>query len=164
MRQINFPDPEDPHRYDDMLGLPHPVSRKHPQMSLDNRAAQFSPFAALTGYEVEVTEAGRMTDRRIELSECEKAELNQRLQCIQGWIDQQPGKWASLDASLSMPQIRITHFVPDERNDGGRYDVAEGTVRRIDPFNQSVVMTDGRVIPIPDIIVIESNGFRTGSE
>ena len=157
MRHNPFPGAEAPHRYDDMLSLPHPVSRKHPQMSRGNRAAQFAPFAALTGYDAEVAEAGRRTDRRIELSECEKTILDECLQVIQKWLDQRPGKWNSSGASseFSMPEVAITHFVPDERKEGGAYAIAKGQVRKIDLCEQAVVMADGLRISIPDIIAID---------
>lgn len=166
MRQSQLPNTKDPHRYDDMLNLPHPVSRKHPQMSRYNRAAQFSPFAALVGYDAEVAEAGRMTDRRIELSESEKAVLDERLHIIQKWIDQRPSKWdlSSASSEFSMPEVSITHFIPDERKDGGAYAITKGTLKKIDLCEQAIVMTDGSSILISNIIAIESETFGTDFE
>lgn len=159
-----FHSADDPHRYDDMLRLPHPVSTRHPPMSLLNRAAQFSPFAALSGYDAEVAEAGRMTDRRLSLSESEKAALDERLHVIQRWLDQRPSKWtcpAGEASGFSMPEVSITYFVADPRKAGGSYVATTGTVKRIDLCVRSVVMTGGCVIPIEDIAAIESDAFRT---
>ncbi|MDO5377768.1 MAG: hypothetical protein Q4G52_05475 [Clostridia bacterium] len=161
MRQKPCSPTEDPHRYDDMIPLPHPVSQKHPQMSRCNRAAQFSPFAALAGYDAELAEAGRTTDRRIELSESEKACLDARLRIIQKWLNQRPGKWDAPGASPTppTPPISMTHFVKDPRKDGGTYITTQGAVRRIDRYAHAVVMDNGQSIPIETIIAIESKAF-----
>ena len=120
--------------YQDMLDMPRHVSRRHPQMSLSARAAQFSPFAALTGYEDVIAEAGRHTDSRIYLSDDEKLSINDA-------IKDSVGKGISLVC-----------FVPDERKDGGSYEKAEGTLRRIDPESGVLVLDDGRRIRIEDIV------------
>ena len=120
--------------YQDMLDMPHHVSRRHPQMSLSARAAQFSPFAALTGYEDAIAETGRHTDSRIYLSDDEKLSINDA-------IKDSVGKGISLVC-----------FVPDERKDGGSYEKAEGTLRRIDPASGVLVLDDGRCIRIDDIV------------
>ena len=120
--------------YQDMLDMPRHVSRRHPQMSLSARAAQFSPFAALTGYEDVIAEAGRHTDSRIYLSDDEKLSINDA-------IKDSVGKGISLVC-----------FVPDERKDGGSYEKAEGTLRRIDPESGVLVLDDGRRIRIDDIV------------
>ena len=131
---------EDASRYHDIIGLPHPVSTQRPRMSMLNRAAQFSPFAALTGYEDTIRETARLTDTRIELDEYAKAALDARLQAIQ-----------------SNPRlfVVITYFVPDTRKAGGAYVTAEGSVRKID--RHTVQMTDRTEIPIEDIIEIEGD-------
>ena len=120
--------------YQDMLDMPRHVSRRHPQMSLSARAAQFSPFAALTGYEDVIAETGRHTDSRIYLSDDEKLSINDA-------IKDSVGKGISLVC-----------FVPDERKEGGSYEKAEGTLRRIDPESGVLVLDDGRRIRIDDIV------------
>lgn len=120
--------------YQDMLDMPRHVSRRHPQMSLSARAAQFSPFAVLTGYEDVIAETGRHTDSRIYLSDDEKLSINDA-------IKDSVGKGISLVC-----------FVPDERKDGGSYEKAEGTLRRIDPESGVLVLDDGRRIRIDDIV------------
>lgn len=131
---------EDTSRYHDIIGLPHHVSTDRPRMSMLNRAAQFSPFAALTGYEDSIREVARLTDARIELDECAKAALDAKLQIIQ-----------------SNPQtpVSITYFVPDARKAGGAYVTAEGSVRKID--QHIVRMADRTEIAIEDIISIEGD-------
>lgn len=120
--------------YQDMLGMPHHVSRRHPQLSLSARAAQFSPFAALTGYEDVIAETGRHTDSRIYLSEEEKLAIDEVVRSTVGGV------------------ISLVCFVPDERKDGGSYEKAEGTLRRIDPESGVLVLDDGRRIRIDDIV------------
>lgn len=131
---------EDTSRYDDIINLPHHVSTQRPHMSMLNRAAQFSPFAALTGYEDSIRETARLTDARIELDECAKAALDAKLQVIQ--------------SNPQMP-VSITYFVPDARKSGGAYVTAKGCVRKIGP--RMVWMTDRTEIPIHDIIEIEGD-------
>lgn len=139
--------PDDPHRYDDIIGLPHPVSRKHPRMPLENRAAQFAPFAALTGYDAAIQEKARLTDKRIELDEDEKAKISDRLQLIQEHIE------AHLD-------VTITFFQPDGRKDGGAYVDIAGCIKKIDVLERVIVMTNGKVIPIDDVVAVTGELFR----
>ena len=126
------------HRYDDVINRQHPTSKKHPRMSNMNRAAQFAPFAALTGYEESIEETARLTDRRIELSEYEIEELNAKLNFIQEHIKERP-------------EVTITYFRPDERKEGGEYLAVTGKVRRIDEVNRVVVFEDERVVWIETI-------------
>lgn len=133
---------EDTSRYDDIISLPHHVSTRRPRMPMPNRAAQFSPFAALTGYEDSIRETARLTDTRIELDECAKAALDAKLQILQ--------------QHTQLP-VSITYFVPDARKSGGAYVTAEGTVRKIDPTRHVVRMADRTEIPIEDIIGIEGD-------
>ena len=128
--------------YDDIIHLPHPTSKKYPRMSQQARAAQFAPFAALTGYDDAVREKARLTDRRIELNEDETAVLNERLQRTQEHIKEHP-------------EIRFTCFVPDERKAGGAYVEITGMVKKIDTVNQLVLLTNGTKFPIEDIIEIK---------
>ena len=132
--------------YDDLLHLPHHVSEKHPQMSVHDRAAQFSPFAALTGYEVAVQETARLTDRRIELDEGEKAAIDQRLTLVQ--------------ERLPVPtEVTITYFLPDKKKAGGAYVSVSGTVKRIDDYERMVILRNGTSIPIDDILHINGELF-----
>ena len=124
--------------YDDIIALPHPEPRTHPRMSLHDRAAQFSPFAALTGHSAAIAETGRLTDSRITLDESEMARVDAELQHLQELLP-------------SRPTVSITYFVPDERKAGGSYQTVTGTARRIDTVNSVLLLTDQRAIPIPDI-------------
>ncbi len=124
--------------YDDIIYLPHHVSRNHPQMPLRERAAQFAPFAALTGYEAAVGETARQTTERRELDAQEAAELNRRL--------------ASLIARLpERPEVTIEYFVPDDRKAGGAYVTMTGVVRNISVSERLLVMEYGTAIPLEDI-------------
>ena len=132
--------------YDDILLLPHHVSEKHPPMSRLDRAAQFSPFAALTGYEAAVKETARLTDRRIELDESEKGAIDQRLTLVQ--------------ERLPDPiKVTITYFVPDKKKVGGAYVNVSGTVKKIDDYERMVILRDGTSIPIEDILHINGELF-----
>lgn len=123
--------------YDDIIDLPHPTSEWHPRMSMANRAAQFSPFAALSGYDDAVKETARLTDGKIDLTEEEKSILDARLQRLT------PGENAA-----------ITYFQPDARKQGGAYLTASGEVKRIDGAAREIVLMDGRRIPIDDILEV----------
>ncbi len=134
------------HRYDDMLHLPHHVSATRPQMSLIDRAAQFSPFAALTGYEAAIKETARRTDEFIELDENSRAELDLRL------------RWLAYHRR-ERPAVEITYFLPDERKSGGAYVTANGWVKKIDECQRCIVMEDQTVIPIERIYEIGGQVF-----
>ena len=124
--------------YNDIIRLPHHVSQNHPQMSLRDRAAQFAPFAALTGYESAVGETARLTSERRELDPQEAEELNRRL--------------TELAARLpDHPEVTVEYFVPDERKSGGAYVTVTGRVRHISVAEKTLVMEDGVVIPLDDI-------------
>jgi len=133
--------------YDDIINLPHHVSATRPHMTAINRAAQFSPFAALTGYDAAIKETARLTDERVELDEYTKDILNDRLQIIADWIKEHP-------------EIAITYFQPDAKKNGGAYVTATGTAKKIDIYERVVIMTDGMVIPIDEIISIEGQIFE----
>ncbi|NMA84347.1 MAG: YolD-like family protein [Epulopiscium sp.] len=134
-------DLNDVNRYDDIINLPHHESKTHPRMSKLNRAAQFSPFAALTGYDMAIKEAARLTYKRIELDETEKSVLDEKMRIIQ-------------DTLSSKPEITITYFQPDEKKLGGAYLSITGIVKKIDGYNRSILMQDGTRIGIEDIISI----------
>lgn len=135
-------------KYDDIINLPHHISVTHPRMSTINRAAQFSPFAALTGHGSAVKETVRLTDKRIELDEGIKDELSHRMQIVSDSIKEQP-------------EISITYFKPDEKKDGGEYITAISSVKKIDEHGRVVVMNDCTIIHIDDIINIDGEIFET---
>lgn len=137
-------------KYDDIINLPHFVSKKHPQMSIRDRAAQFSPFAALTGYDAEIKEATRLTDKRIELDEDVLDKLNERLYIL----------WKVLDDGSVDPEVRITYFEKDLRKDGGRYITLSGRVKKIHEYRNVVIFEDGTEIPVHDIIDIDGDMFN----
>lgn len=128
--------------YDDIIHLPHHVSATHPHMSAIDRAAQFSPFAALTGYDAAIKETARLTDKRVELDESMKAALSNKLQMI-------------ADRLKEHPEIAITYFQPDAKKNGGTYVTVINTVKKIDVYKRIVVLTDGIVIPVDEIISID---------
>lgn len=132
--------------YDDIINLPHHVSKKRPQMSIEQRSAQFAPFAALTGYDEAVKETARRTDKRIELDDGQKEILNNKLLYILENID-------------IKPEITFTYFVPDNRKSGGKYIEKTGIIRKIDMVEQYVQFIDKSKINISDIIEIESHIF-----
>lgn len=134
--------------YDDIINLPHHVSKKRPQMSIEQRSAQFAPFAALTGYEEKVKETARLTDKKIELEEGQKEIINNKLLYILENID-------------SKQEVTFTYFVKDSKKSGGKYIEKNGIVRKIDMIEQYIQLIDKSKIDINDIIDIESNLFAT---
>ena len=133
---------EDKQKYDDILHLPHHVSRSHPHMPRADRAAQFSPFAALTGYKEAIGDTGRRTENRMELEEDMKIILDEKLRMLQ-------------EQAAEHPKAAITYFLPDERKEGGTYSTVHDCIKKIDPYRQVLVMQDGTEIPLADIIEIE---------
>lgn len=129
-------------KYKDIINLPHPVSKKHPQMSIHDRAAQFASFAALTGYEDEVKETARLTDQKIEIDEELKQILNDKLNNIKEKI-------------ATKPKVIFTYFIPDSKKEGGSYEKIIGRVKKIDGYKQIIVLEEGKEIPISEIIKIE---------
>lgn len=132
--------------YEDIIHLPHHVSSKRPQMSMADRAAQFSPFAALTGYDDAIQETGRLTEQKIELDEETLEKLDERFQILQEHLDEQP-------------EVRFTYFKPDERKEGGAYLTVSGIVRKIKLYERKILLQDGTVIPVDDILKMESPIF-----
>jgi len=128
--------------YEDIIHLPHHVSQNHPPMPMIDRAAQFSPFAALTGYDAAIAETGRLTDEKIELDEQSRAQLDERLQLVM----EHPNA-----------QVKITYFVPDARKDGGSYEEKTGSIKKIDAHSRTIVMQDGTQIPIDNVVEITSD-------
>ena len=129
-------------RYDDIIDLPHWQSTTRPRMSRLNRAAQFAPFAALTGHDAAVQETGRLTDSFKELDESRKAELDAKLRYLMDHLHEEP-------------HVKITFFQSDARKEGGAYIGTAGMVRKIDEFEKVVVLQDRRAIPIEKIFEIE---------
>ncbi len=132
--------------YDDIINLPHRVSAKHPRMPMRDRAAQFSPFAALTGHGAAVEETERLTQPFCEPDESEKAVINEKLRYLADIIGQNP-------------VITVTYFEPDKRKDGGEYLSVTGAVKRIDAVGQNVIFTDGQRISVEFISDIQSDIF-----
>lgn len=132
--------------YEDIINLPHPVSKNHPQMPLEDRAAQFAPFAALTGHDAAIKETARVTDERLELSEEAIAQLNDKLNQIRDTIGTEQ-------------RFSITYFVPDGKKSGGAYVTCTGPVKKIDEYEHDIVMMDHRVIPMEHISNIECDDF-----
>ena len=134
-----------PDNYDDIKHLSRPQYDDFPPMSISDRAAQFSPFAALVGYDDEVAETARLTDSRKELTEDEAAELSSKLGRMLGMLDERP-------------EVRVTYFVPDSRKSGGRYSEKTGAVRIFSESDRALVFTDGAKIKVRDIIQLEISG------
>ena len=133
---------ESTHKYDDIINLPHPVSKSHPPMPLSDRAAQFSPFAALTGYEAAMEETARLTDEKQLLSEDAIEKLNEKLRALAEHKD-------------AVKNVTITYFKPGEQKNGGAYIAYSGIVKRIDEYARVVIMEDKTAIPIEQIREIE---------
>lgn len=130
--------------YDDILHLPHPTSKTHRRMSRQDRAAQFSPFAALTGYEAVVKETARLTEKRPVLTEDEVAELDARLRLAM-----------ELDA-----EVTVTWFQPDAKKSGGSYVTTTSRVKKADELQRILTMEDGTQIPIQEVTAVESTIFN----
>ena len=134
------------HNYDDIIHLPHHVSAKHPQMPLMDRAAQFSPFAALTGHAAAIQETARVTEEWLELDENEKAVLDERLQLLR--------------EKLSLrPEVIITYFEPDTKKSGGAYLTVTGRVKKIDGYGRRVILEDGTDLDMGRLFSIEGEFF-----
>ena len=131
--------------YEDIIHLPRPVSKNHPPMPLRDRAAQFMPFAALTGYDAEIRESARLTEEEADLSEDLQTELNEKLAQVRAELQQ--GR---------QPQITVTYFLPDEKKAGGAYIVKEGAVKKTDPYTGTMLFTDGTEIPLSGIFDMEA--------
>lgn len=129
-------------KYGDIISLPRPVSDRHARMPNYDRAAQFSPFAALTGLEDQMGETARLTDAMAELTESRKGELNEVLQKLKEKI-------------ANCPEISVTWFRPDSRKSGGAYLTTLGNLKKIDEYTHSLLMKDGPVIPIADILNVQ---------
>ena len=127
------------HRYDDIINLPHHVSQKHAPMARADRAAQFSPFAALTGLDAALRETARLTDQRITLDEYEQAALDEL-------------------TKKEHPTVEVCYFVPDTRKAGGAYCTVTGVVKKMAEFEGLLIMADGTEVPMGEISVLELHG------
>ena len=136
-----------PHPYEDILHLPHHVSKERPHMSLLDRAAQFSPFAALVGYEDIIDETARLTTQQRELDEVEKAELDRRVGILAAHLREKP-------------VVTVEYFVPDTLKSGGAYVSKSGALVRISPVRKTLTLADGTSIRFKDVVGIESDLFR----
>lgn len=134
------------HKYDDIINLPHHVSAKHPQMELLDRAAQFSPFAALTGHEDSIRETARRTEEFLELEEDKKEQLDEKIHVLQENL------WKK-------PEIIVTYFVPDEKKDGGAYVTYRGRIRKIDTYRHRLLFEDGTDVGMQYIFEIDGEMF-----
>ncbi len=134
-------------KYDDIINLPHHVSKRHPQMPLLNRAAQFSPFAALTGHEDAIRETARLTESFTELDEDQKKMLDAQLQMIRENLEREP-------------ECEITYFRPDEKKNGGSYVTACGRIKKIDEFAHRILFTDGKALPMQHLFAIRGELFQ----
>lgn len=130
------------HKYEDIIRLPHPDPKNHPRMSMHDRAAQFSPFAALTGHGDHIRETARLTDGKTEVEEDELALLDERLRCLRERLDEKP-------------QVTVAYFQPDGRKDGGAYLTVTGTVRKIDEYEHRILFDDGTTVDIGEIYEID---------
>ena len=139
---MNF---DDTNPYADIIDLPHHVSQKHPRMPMEKRAAQFSPFAAVSGHDEAINETARLTDERLELSEDEIAVLEEKLRLLQEHIKEQP-------------EITVTYFQPDEKKSGGAYVTVTGSAKRIDEVGRVLIFRNGTTIPIKHILCMDNLG------
>lgn len=130
------------HKYEDIIHLPHPDSAKHPRMAVADRAAQFLPFAALTGYDAAVKETARLTEERMELDEDEKMALDRSMQFIQNHLGEEI-------------EVTITYFQPDERKAGGAYRTVTGKIKKMDQYERCMVLQDGLKIRFDSVVDIE---------
>ena len=131
-------------KYDDIINLPHYEPKYHPRMSKYKRSAQFAPFAALVGYDEQVQECSRLTDKRLKIDDELKEKINYKLNKINELIK-------------NNPVVEITYFIPDVKKDGGKYITEKGNVKRIDYINRFIKLTDNKKIILDDVIDIKIN-------
>lgn len=132
--------------YGDIIHLPHPTSKNRPRMSIHDRAAQFSPFAALSGHAAAIAETARLTDRKLELDEDTRAELDRRQAIL-------------LEHISERPEVIVTWFRPDERKEGGAYITTTGRLKKLDEAERILILTDDTRIPLEAVVSLESDSF-----
>lgn len=133
-------------KYDDIINLPHPTSAKHPRMPISERAAIFSPFAALTGHAAAIQETARLTEQKMELDEDTKAELDRRQAIL-------------LEHIAEQPEVTVTWFQPDEQKDGGAYITTTGRLKKIDQVERALFLLDGSKILLDNVSGIWNDYF-----
>ena len=135
-------------KYEEIMKHPHHVSKTRPQMPMSDRAAQFAPFAALTGYDSAIKETGRLTDEKIDLDEEALTALDMKYQLLMDTFDE-------------APEVTSTYFQPDERKAGGKYITATSAVKKVDDFERRITMHDGTKIPMYDVLSIDGELFSS---
>lgn len=135
--------------YKDIIDLPHHTSKRHPRMSMYNRAAQFSPFAALTGHDAAIREVARITDELVQ-DESAMTELERKFLLLSSKLDEQP-------------VISITYFKKDALKKGGSYITAEGVIRKINEYEQTLFLDNGAIISLSSITDIDSEQIDFGN-
>lgn len=138
---------KDESKYEDIIHLSHPISASHTQMSIRDRAAQFSPFAALTGYDAAIKETGRLTNARMEIDEDGKSRLDEKIQMLMEVLEEKP-------------LVTITFFLPDEKKAGGAYVNVTGYIKKIDKYARTIILTDKTIIAMDEICQIDCEMFR----
>ena len=133
--------------YDDIINLPHPTSTKHPWMPMSDRAAIFSPFAALTGHAAAIQETARLTDQRMELDEDTKAMLDLKQLIL-------------ADRIAERPEISVVWFRPDARKEGGQYVTTVGQLKKVDDIARILQLADGTTIPLDEVLELRSDCFH----
>lgn len=128
----------DDHAYDDILDMPHHISEKHPRMDSLDRAAQFSPFAALTGYDAAIEETARLTEEKVELDEDRLKILDRKLSEL-------------MEGDLAKKKVSITYFVPDEKKKGGKYVTVSGNIKKLDKNSRQLILDDDTIIPVGEV-------------
>lgn len=134
-------------KYNDMIDLPHHVSERHPQMDRLSRAAQFIPFAALSGYDDAIEEESRQTDERIELTEERIADINRKLFALMNDVNKHPA-------------VRISYFEADQRKPGGAYHTVAGVIKKMFISEKIILLNNDLAIPFSDITEIEPEEQR----
>lgn len=132
------------HEYDDIINLPCPTSKTRPRMSMYQRAAQFAPFAALTGHDAAIRETARLTDSMVELSDDDKRILDEKIQAIIQHVSEHPN-------------VSITHFVADSRKSGGTYTITEGTVKKWDEYQRLIIFDNDCSVHIQNVLDIQTD-------
>lgn len=133
-------------KYDDILSLPHPTSSRFPRMGAIERAAQFSPFAALTGYDDAIQETGRLTQQPVELQEDARQDLDQKQHLL-------------LELAHCTPEVSVSYFLPDTQKDGGAYVTVRDRLRSVDPLRRLMILKNGTQIPLDAVIELDSPVF-----
>lgn len=134
--------------YEDIINLPHHISKTHPQMPMSDRAAQFSPFAALTGYDAAINEAGRLTCKKIILSEDAKEDLDRKMHRICSCLS-------------SAPAVIVTYYEPDPFKEGGAYKTITGQIKCVNDVERILTMSNGTNIPLDDVFDLKSSSIYT---